>query len=401
VASRTIHADISFWFVGTAPLPVTFGTRMRFNRHELAGSFGDIGTDLPLLIGIIAAAGLDAGAVIFVFGALQIFSGLYYRLPMPMQPLKAMAVIIIAGHLAPAVIHGGGLAIAIVMLLLTATGLLSRIAQLFPLCVVRGIQLGLGLSLASLAVRSYIWPAGVTGWLLAAGGFLIMLLLWQNRRLPAGLVLVTAGFIYGLATRNAAPNPVGSWHLHLPSVALPTAADIVTGFFVLALPQLPLSLANSVVATRQTCADLFPESQVTTRKIGFTYALSNVASALFGGVPVCHGSGGLVGHYNFGARTGGSVVIYGSIYVLAALVFGHAAKDFLSILPMAILGVILTFEAFGLVRLAQRTEASRFGKIITVATGIVCVVAPHGFLFGSVIGLVLYYAPHVFRRFRS
>jgi hypothetical protein len=374
---------------------------MRFDRHELAGSFGDLGTDLPLLIGMIAAAGLDAGAVFFVFGALQILSGIYYRLPMPMQPLKAMAVIIIAGHLAPTVIHGGGLAIGIVMLILTATGLLSRVAMLFPLCVVRGIQLGLGLSLASLAIRSYILPAGLTGWLLAAGGFLIMLVLWQNRRLPAGLVLVTAGILYGLTTRTAAPNPVGDWHLHLPSVALPTVADIVTGFFVLALPQLPLSLANSVAATRQTCADLFPESQVTTRKIGFTYALSNVASALFGGVPVCHGSGGLVGHYNFGARTGGSVIIYGSIFVLTALLFGHAAKDILTILPLAILGVILAFEAFGLMRLAGQTEPARWAQMITVTTGLVCVIAPHGFLFGSLCGIALYYAPPAFRRLRA
>jgi len=375
---------------------------MRFNRHELAGSFGDIGTDLPLLIGMTAAAGLDAGAVFFVFGALQILSGIYYQLPMPMQPLKAMAVIVIASGLSPGVVHGGGLAIGLVMLGLTATGLLSRVAAAFPLCVVRGIQLGLGLSLASLAVRSYIWPAGLTGWLLAAGGFLIMLILWQNRRLPAALVLVTAGILYGIATRNTVLNgPAADWQLHLPALALPTFADIVTGFFVLALPQLPLSLANSVVATRQTCADLFPEARVTTRKIGFTYALSNLASALFGGVPVCHGSGGLVGHYNFGARTGGSVVIYGSIYVLAALVFGQAAKDFLSILPLAILGVILTFEAFGLVRLAQRTEPTHFAKIITVATGIVCVVAPHGFLVGSAIGIALYYAPHALRRLRA
>lgn len=374
---------------------------MRFDRHELAGSFGDIGTDLPLLIGIIAAAGLDAGAVLFVFGSLQILSGIAYRLPMPIQPLKAMAVIIIATRLPLEVIQGGGFAIGAVMLVLTATGALARVAGFFPLCVVRGVQLGLGLSLASLALRSYILPAGETGWYLAAGGFLVMLILWQNRKLPAGLVLVSGGVLYGLLTHASGTVPTLGWNLPLPAMGLPAISDIATGFLVLALPQIPLSLANSVVATRQTCADLFPAAKVTTRKIGYTYAFANIVSAILGGVPICHGSGGLVGHYNFGARTGGSVVIYGSFFVLAAILFGHAAKDALSIIPVSVLGVVLAFEAFGLIRLAGRTELVTWEKVITLITGILCLVAPHGFLLGSVVGILLNYSPQVLRRIRT
>jgi MFS superfamily sulfate permease-like transporter len=390
-----------FSFAVTTASRVALDTVMRFDRHELAGSFGDIGTDLPLLIGMISAAGLNAGVVLFVFGAMQILSGIVYRLPMPIQPLKAMAVIIIAGHLSPQIIYGGGFTIGAVMLVLTATGTLARIASFFPLCVVRGVQLGLGLSLASLALRSYIWPAGEAGWYLAAGGFLIMLILWQNRRLPAGLVLVSGGVLYGVLAHTAGRVPTPGWHLPLPAMGLPAISDIITGFVVLALPQLPLSLANSVVATRQTCDDLFPAANVTTRKIGYTYAFANIVSAILGGVPICHGSGGLVGHYNFGARTGGSVVIYGVFFVLMAILFGHDAKDVLSIIPVSLLGVVLAFEALGLMRLAQRTESTTWGKTITIATGIVCLVAPHGFLLGSAVGIMLNYAPPVLRRFRA
>ncbi|AFM11974.1 sulfate transporter [Turneriella parva DSM 21527] len=373
---------------------------MRFDRHELAGSFGDIGTDLPLLIGMIAAGGLDAGHVFLVFGSLQILSGIYYRLPMPMQPLKAMAVIVIAGKLSPGIIYGGGVAIGVTMLALTATGLLARVAALFPLAVVRGIQFGLGLSLALLAVRSYIWPSGVMGWYAAAGGFFIMLILWQNRRLPAGLVLVAAAVLYGALTQNTPTALATSWRADWLTFQLPSATDIATGFLLLALPQLPLSLANSVVATRQTCADLFPDRDVSIRKIGVTYGVANLVSASFGGVPVCHGSGGLVGHHNFGARTGASVVIYGAIFVTAALLFGHRAKDVLALFPLSVLGVILTFEAFGLMRLARLTEPAKWAQFVTLATGLVCAMAPHGFLVGSVTGITLYHAPNLWRKVR-
>ena len=91
-------------------------SRIRFDRNEFAGSFGDIGTDLPLVIGMVLAGGLDAASVFIMFGLAQIATGLVYGLPMPMQPLKAMAVIVIGQKLSGDVLFGGGLAIGVVML---------------------------------------------------------------------------------------------------------------------------------------------------------------------------------------------------------------------------------------------------------------------------------------------
>ena len=91
-------------------------TRPRFDRNEWSGAFGDMGTDLPLLVGMILASGLDATSVLTVFGLMQIATALRYRLPMPVQPLKAMAAIVIAQKIQPNVLYGGGLAIGVAML---------------------------------------------------------------------------------------------------------------------------------------------------------------------------------------------------------------------------------------------------------------------------------------------
>jgi hypothetical protein len=135
------------------PKLATGSVKIRFDRNEFAGAFGDMGTDIPLLIGMTLAAGLDGTSVLVMFGAMQILTGLVYRLPMPVQPLKAMAAIVIAQQASPATLYGAGLAIGLVMLLLATTGLLDWLARVVPKCVVRGIQLGLGLQLASVALK--------------------------------------------------------------------------------------------------------------------------------------------------------------------------------------------------------------------------------------------------------
>src|SRR5574340_899888 len=100
-----------------------FSSRIRFDRNELSGAFGDMGTDFPLIVGMILVSGLDVTSSLVLFGAMQIFTGLTYGIPMPAEPLKAMAVLVITQKLSGNILYGGGLAIGILMLLLTVTGL--------------------------------------------------------------------------------------------------------------------------------------------------------------------------------------------------------------------------------------------------------------------------------------
>ncbi|MEX2672434.1 MAG: putative sulfate/molybdate transporter [Phycisphaeraceae bacterium] len=364
---------------------------LRFDRHELAGSFGDIGTDLPLLIGMILAAGLDPAGVFIMFGLLQIFSGLAYGLPMPMQPLKAMAVIVITQGVTGDVLFGAGLAIGVMMLLLTLSGALQALARLIPPCVVRGLQFGLGLALASLAVRDYIPHLGYEGYALAAAGFTLMIIFQGSRRWPAGLLVIGLGVIYALVFRFDGATVVGGMAWSLPRFEVPGMEAILTGLIVLSLPQLPLSLSNSVIATRQTIADLFPHRRVGVRKIGLTYSLVNLTVPFFGGIPLCHGCGGLAGHYALGARTGGSVLIYGSLFVIVGLLFSPVSTEALAVFPKPILGVVLLFEALILMRFVQDQAGSRKHFMLALLVGVLAFTLPQGFLVGLIVGTGLYY----------
>lgn len=372
----------------------TVPPRIRFDRHELAGSFGDIGTDLPLLVGMILAAGLQAPGVFVVFGLMQILTGLVYGLPMPVQPLKGMAALVIAGNIAGGVLFGAGLAIGVIMFLLAITGVLDRFARLVPRCVIRGIQFGLGLTLATIALKNYVPSQGTAGFLVAGVGFAALVILAGNRRIPGGLALILIGAVYALTFRVSPATIVDGIGFGLPTFHAPSPDDILTGFWLLVIPQLPLSLANSVIATKQTVDDLFPHRPISVKKIGMTYGVVNMLAPWFGGVPICHGSGGLAGHHAFGGRTGGSVVIYGTVYLTIGLFFGDTLKQVLEVFPLPVLGIVLAYEALALMRLIADQATDRRTMTIALVVALAAYGLPQGYVVGLIIGMLLYYFPN-------
>jgi len=364
---------------------------LRFNRRELAGAFGDLGTDLPLIVGMVVAAGLDAASVLVMFGAMQILTGVVYRMPMPVQPLKAVAVLVITQKVAPNIIYGAGLAIGVVMLVLALTGLLQWLARVVPKCVVRGIQFGLGVQLVTLALKDYVRADGGWGYALAGAAFVLALVLAGNRRLPAALAIIGLGLAYALVFHFDKFNGGAAFGFRLPQAHVPAWADVWTGFLVLALPQIPLSLGNSILATKQVASDFFPERPLTVRRIGLTYSLMNLLNPFLGGIPVCHGSGGMAGHYAFGARTGGSVVIYGSCFALAGLFLSGGFVRFSHLFPLPVLGVLLVFEGWTLLTLLRDTAAAKSEFMIAVLVGLMAFGLPYGYVAGLLIGAALYY----------
>ncbi|MGH9814472.1 MAG: putative sulfate/molybdate transporter [Candidatus Acidiferrales bacterium] len=365
--------------------------KMRFDRNELSGAFGDLGTDFPLIVGMILVGGLDAASVLILFGAMQILTGVVYGLPMPVQPLKAMAVIVITQRVSGDVLAGGGLAIGVAMLLLSVTGLIDALARAVPRSVVRGIQFGLGLQLASLALKDYVPADGIPGFALAAVAFVITIALLGNRRLPPAPLLIALGVAYALALKLDGGALAGAVSFALPELQPVTWDAILTGAVLLALPQIPLSLGNSILATRQVVADLFPEKRLTVRRISFTYALMNLISPWFGGIPTCHGSGGMVGHYTFGGRTGGSVVIEGSLYVALGLFFSGGFQTVIELFPRPVLGVILLFEAVALLLLLRDMLASTRDFTIVALAGLAAFALPYGYLVALLLGTALAY----------
>lgn len=361
-----------------------------FSRHEIAGAFGDLGTDLPLLVGVVLATGMDAPAAFIVFGLLQIVSGLTYRLPMPVQPLKAMAAIAIAGRIAPPLLAAGGLIVGITMLLLANTGALEWIARTVPKPVVRGIQVGLGIQLLMLALTRFLPSGGTTGWLLAGAAVAVIAIMRDNRRIPAGLVVLAAGLTYAALTWPA--DVPGPWGVHLPVFPSrwPTNDEFARAALLLALPQIALSLGNSVLATRQVVADYFPEREpLTVQQIGTTYGLMNLAAAPLGGLPVCHGSGGIVGHYLFGARTGGSAIIYGTALLFAGFFLVGDPAAFQRLVPGPILGALLLVEALGVLSLVRDQWRWPSAFVLAVGCGLVAAFVPYGYAVALVGGTLV------------
>ncbi len=366
-----------------------FKGKIRFDRNELAGSFGDIGTDFPLVVSLILICGLDPASVLVMFGAMQIMTGLIYGIPMPVQPLKAMAAIMITQKLGEGVLHGAGLVIGILMLVLSLTGLLQWIGRIVPACVVRGIQFGLGIQLALLALKEYVPAQGGWGYGLAAASFIVIIALWGNRKYPAALFVIVLGLLYAVFVRL---NPSVLWQgigWQVPQWKIPTTSDMVNGFLLLALPQLSLSIGNSILATKQFVNDYFPARPLSIKKIGLTYAAMNLISPFFSGIPVCHGSGGIAGHYAFGGRTGGSVFIYGTLYLILGLFFSGVFTTVIELFPKPILGVILFFEGMVLVRWIKDTVKVPTDLMIAVLVGLMAVGLPYGYLIGLLTGTCL------------
>lgn len=388
--SDAITGDVVSAVAGHGHPPVRGRAALRFDRAEWSGAFGDLGTDLPLLVGMIAAAGLDPVRVFGVYGALQVATGVVYRMPMPVQPLKAVAAIVIAGGVTAPELAAGGLAIGAIMLTLAATGLLDRLQRWIPPLVVRAIQLGLALQLVRLALTKFVPAHGAGGVVVAVVVVIAALLQAGDRRLPPAFAVLPIGFAWAAwrAVQGLPPTPEGAR-------AAWTMADVLTpetmgrGLLVLALPQLALSLGNSVLATRRIALDLFPDRAPGVRRIGFTYAAMNLVAPFAGGVPVCHGSGGIAGHHAFGARSGGSVVLYGLGWLTAAAVAAAAPASLLALFPPPLLGALLLVEALALVRLLRDIPGDIVAWGLVVLLGAVAAFVPYGYAWALVVGALV------------
>ena len=369
---------------------IAFKNRIIINRNEFSGAFGDIGTDLPLIVGMLLATNLEMSNTLIVFGILQILTSVIYGIPMPVQPLKAVALIVITQKLSAAVIWGGGIAIGVIMLVLTLTGLLSWLNKIIPKTVIRGIQLGLGIQLCLLSMRDYIPADKTIGYIFASIAFIIGIVLIGNRKYPPAVFIILLGFVYVAFFKNL---PVSEISIAFPHAYLPqiTYQNVIAGMIILAIPQIPLSLGNSIFATNQIVTDLFPEKKINVTKIGLTYSLMNIIGPLFGGIPVCHGSGGIAGHYTFGGRTGGSTLIYGSFYLILGLIFSNNSPELLQIFPKPLLGVILLFEGIALILLVKDIITDRKMFFIAVLVAVCANGLPNGYFFGLVIGTIIYY----------
>lgn len=338
---------------------------------------------------MVSACSLDPASSFIMFGVLQIMTGLVYGVPMPVQPLKAMAVLMISQKLSGNLLYGAGLSIGIIMLILTTTNLLKLVVKYIPKSVVRGIQFGLGLSLAKLALGEYVMKDGLDGYLLAGVGFLITIILIGNKKYPPAIFVILVGIVFASFASVDFSKLFSGYGLQLPKIHVPVAKDIIDGFLLLAIPQIALSISNSIIATKRTVSDLFPEKNITVNKIGWTYSVMNLVNPFFSGIPTCHGAGGMAGHYSFGGRTGGSVVLYGTLFLIIGLFFSSGFSEFVKFFPNAILGIILLFEALSLMTFVMDIAVSKKCLYVAFVVALIAFLLPYGYAIGLVTGIIL------------
>jgi MFS superfamily sulfate permease-like transporter len=313
-----------------------------YNRMEWAGAFGDVGTLIPFVVAYITIVKMPPLGLLFMFGIMLMASGLYYRTPMPVQPMKAIGAAAIAGGISPAALYGSGLTTGLFWLLAGVTGILRPIAKLATKPVVRGIMLGLGLTFMVDGVHRM-----TTAPVIAGIALVVTYLLLMNPKVPAMFILLIIGVVSSVIMDPHMLSELAKIHIgfNMPVFSIPmiTWNDLVTGTLVFTLPQIPLTLGNAVIAITAENNEHFPDRPVTEKKIAISQGIMNLVAPLFGGIPMCHGAGGMAGHIRFGARTGGSLVILGAILILFALFFSDSVSIIFRIFPNAILGVILFF----------------------------------------------------------
>ena len=320
-----------------------------FNLRELAGSMGDFGTLFPLAVSYIAVNGLDPAGLFIILGLTNIALGLIYRLPMPLQPKKIIAVTAITQQWTPSMIYASGFGLGILWIVLSITGLLRKLVQITPEFIVRGIQLALGLTLAKQAMQWMI-PAPFLGLLAIA----IILVLRENRYAPASIVIM----VLGVAIIAWQGNMPKEWNFEptLPIVSIPNMKEIWQTMLLAGFAQIPLSVTNAIIAPAALIRDYFPNKKVTEEKLMLNMGFMNVIGSLFSGMPMCHGAGGLAGQYYFGARTGGASVMEGTIELGIGLFLSKSIASIMSSFPMPLIAGMMVLVGFQLSKPAIRLK---------------------------------------------
>ncbi len=331
------------------------GTISRLSRaaRELSGALGDSGVLAPIALALIAVNGFHPTPLFLVFGIAYAAAGLYYRLPVPVQPLKAMAVIALSMGAGVELISLAAFEMAVVLGIIAVTGGARLLERIFTRPLVRGVQLGVGLLLIRKAIVMLVAGDGTDHLAVASGSaavtiivalaVLIVLLVAQERvsRIPAALILLGAGAAFSaVASSPAAPLALPEWSVASLDPSLATSALIL-----LVIPQLPLTLGNAAVASAATARDYYGEraARVSVRALCTSMSSFNFIAAFLGGFPVCHGSGGFTSHYRFGARSGWSTFALGAALVVLALMAPRVILSFVAFVPLAVLAAMLAY----------------------------------------------------------
>jgi len=354
-----------------------------FNLRELSGSFGNLGTFLPLAVGYFAVCGLNPAGLLVMMGLANIATGIFYRLPIPIEPMKVIAAAAIAQQWSPSMVYASGFSMGCIWLIFALSDIASRVSRMTPAAVVRGVQVTLGILLVIQACKML-----VTSWILGSIALLVGMGLRTSRRFPAAVVLVLLG-IGIMATKNQ----LGSIHnpgFTLPPLTIFSPKEIWQTLLLAGFAQIPLTVTNATIATSCLISAYWPNRTVSPRRLSLSQGLMNIVPPFFGGMPMCHGAGGLAGQYYFGARTGGTNIIEGVVELSLGLFFAASVAGLFSSFPKPVTGVMLLLVGFELIKFARDVQGKSniLALTMTVALSLASNMAI-GFVGGILASIVL------------
>jgi MFS superfamily sulfate permease-like transporter len=326
---------------------------------EISGSLGDLGTLLPIFIALSLNDSINVSSTLVFTGLANIASGMLFGVPIPVQPMKAIAAVAIEQHFVIRETAMAGLLVSGAVLLLAISGALGWLGRIVPIPIVRGIQLGAGLSLVIAAgtnlLRSLGWirPSWADNniWTLFAFIFLLFSTVFTRQHIPYALVVTSLGVVLAMLRSHHQDHAhPGVWepHIYLPhwnhvKAALPAA-----------IGQLPLTTLNSILATSSLSHHLLPDQPTPSlTHLGLSLGITNLISWPFGAMPICHGSGGLAAQYRFGARSGASVIFLGVIKLILGLFFASPVVWVVQRFPHSLLGIMVVFAGIELAAVAE------------------------------------------------
>jgi len=377
--------------------------RPRTLLAEVSGGFGDVGLLAPLAIALITFNHLNATVVLAGAGSFYIVTALVYRLPVPVQPLKAVSAIAIAAGLGPQGIAAAGVSIGVIFVFLSLTGLASVLNRVVAAPVVRGIQLSIGLLLAQAAVALMLRKhqlnldlgaldgIGLSAAVVIGIAVLGLLLIAQRRDVPGVVLgLLALGAVLGILAGVHPPLRLLLGPQRITSY-VPTSNDFARAFWILVVPQVGLSIGNSMIATAATARRYFGDAarKVTPRRLALSMGLVDLVVSPLGGMPMCHGAGGMTAHYRTGARSGWSIAFVGAFLVALGLLVGRSAPAVLGLVPAAVLAGFLLYVG---IEHATLVSDLRGRDEFLVAGAVACLsIATGNITAGVVVGLGLHY----------
>ncbi|KAI0479599.1 hypothetical protein F4859DRAFT_476630 [Xylaria cf. heliscus] len=325
---------------------------------EISGALGDLGTLLPLMITLAVNGSISLSTTLVFSGFFNIVTGVVFGIPLPVQPMKAIAAAAIASHASERETMAAGSVTAGLVLIFSLTGLLRLVTRVIPVPVIKGIQFGAGLSLVISGGSSLLgklrpaWEQPLDNYVWAFAAFLLLILTQRRTRFPFALFMFVAGVIMALV-RVAVNHEMSMPQLHIwnPYFILPNWSADAIGMGV---AQLPLTTLNSVIAVSALASDLLPDLPTpSVTAVGISVAVMNLSGCWFGAMPVCHGSGGLAAQYRFGARSGASIMLLGLFKVVLGVFFGESLLDLMQTFPRSLLGIMVVAAGLELARVGQ------------------------------------------------